>query len=295
MLGMLMLRSVENPSGEEMFARWSLDRYFQNFAVELYFQNHAPHERSGRSRWRTRLGTKFLDLLMQMTLQVGHQSGALYGSDLEVNLVDPTLQEKSIRFPSDASLLYTALIQLRRPCIRLGQRDMNRRERCGHAKQYNTDASQTNVNKQSFENSCEDSHVLLCMTHRSRENETVLLSLFRPLANSAVNRREPITAEKLKGMSTIEPVIFLIKKGHRIGQNPINGRAENRFNVKMMPLGFNFRRRLAWLSYFVCRIFTVSPDLTPTIGTLQRQTRAHSSKTNGMRQNVLFSNGEQND
>ena len=39
MLGMLMLRSVENLSDEDLFARWSRDPYYQYFTGELYFQH----------------------------------------------------------------------------------------------------------------------------------------------------------------------------------------------------------------------------------------------------------------
>lgn len=147
MLGMLILKSVENLSDEELFARWSRDPYYQYFTGELYFQHHVPHERSGLSHWRNRLGPDLLDHLLQESLRVAHQSGALRGSDMEAVTVDTTVQEKAIRFPTDASLLYTALVQLgilarmsglklRQSYVRVGKRALIKVGRYGHARQY---------------------------------------------------------------------------------------------------------------------------------------------------------------
>jgi IS5 family transposase len=53
MLGMLILKSVENLSDEELFARWPRDPYYQYFTGELYFQHQVPQERSGlRGRFK---------------------------------------------------------------------------------------------------------------------------------------------------------------------------------------------------------------------------------------------------
>ena len=147
MLGMLVLKSVENLSDEELFARWSRDPYYQYFTGELYFQHRVPHQRSGLSHWRARLGPAFLDHLLQESLRVAHESDALRGSDMEAVTVDTTVQEKAIRFPTDAQLLYTALVQLgiqarksglklRQSYVRVGKRALIKVGRYGHAKQY---------------------------------------------------------------------------------------------------------------------------------------------------------------
>ena len=102
MLGMLVLKSIENLSDEELFGRWVQNPYYQYFTGELYFQHQVPHERSGLSHWRTRLGPDLLDPLLQESLRVAHESGALRGSDMEAVTVDTTVQEKAVRFPTDA-------------------------------------------------------------------------------------------------------------------------------------------------------------------------------------------------
>jgi len=147
MLGMMMLKSIENLSDENLFARWSRDPYFQYFTGERYFQHHVPHDRSGISIWRRRLGPEFLDHLLQESLRVAHRSEALRESDMEAVTVDTTVQEKAIRFPTDASLAYTALVRLailarksglkqRQSYIRVGKRALIQVGRYGHAGQY---------------------------------------------------------------------------------------------------------------------------------------------------------------
>lgn len=65
MLGMLILKSVDNLSDDALFTRWSCDPYYQYFTGERYFQHPVPHERSGLSHWRSRLGADCLDHLVK--------------------------------------------------------------------------------------------------------------------------------------------------------------------------------------------------------------------------------------
>jgi len=146
MLGMLILKAMNNLSDEALFDRWSCDPYFQLFTTarqgmftcprgggELYFQHRVPHECSGLSHWRNRLGADILDRLLRESLNVAQDTGALSKCDMEVVTVDTTVQEKSVRFPTDAALLYTALttlgvearlsgIKLRQSYVRVGKR-----------------------------------------------------------------------------------------------------------------------------------------------------------------------------
>ena len=147
MVGMLILKATENLSDEMLFERWPCNPYYQYFTGELYFQHRVVHERSGMSHWRNRLGPDVLDRLLQESLRIAHDSGALRGSDMEAVSVDTTVQEKAIRYPTDASLLYTAItrlgaaardagLKLRQSYVRVGKRALIKVGRYGHAKQY---------------------------------------------------------------------------------------------------------------------------------------------------------------
>lgn len=147
MIAMFILKAVYDLSDEKLFERWVYDPYFQHFSGEIYFQHEAPHERSGMSHWRRWLGPDFLDALIQESLRIAHKAGALKGGHLERVSVDTTVQPKNVKFPTDANLLYTAIVQLgalargdginlRQSYVRVGKRAQIMAQRYAHAKQY---------------------------------------------------------------------------------------------------------------------------------------------------------------
>jgi len=93
MIGLLLLKHIHGLSDEEVCERWVENPYFQHFTGEEFFQHEFPHDRSGLSHWRRRLGNK-LELLLAETLRVAHDSGALRTRDLARVTVDTTVQEE---------------------------------------------------------------------------------------------------------------------------------------------------------------------------------------------------------
>jgi hypothetical protein len=69
------------------------------------------HLRSGLTHWRGRIDDK-LDLLLQESLRVAHDTGALKISDLSRVTVDTTVQPKNVTHPTDAKLMLKAILQL---------------------------------------------------------------------------------------------------------------------------------------------------------------------------------------
>ena len=111
MIGMFLLKHTYALSDEQVWDRWVQDPYFQYFTGEEFFQHVLPHERSGLSHWRGRIGDH-LDILLQETLRIAEDSGALNKRDLARVTVDTTVQPKNVAFPTDARLLETAIRQL---------------------------------------------------------------------------------------------------------------------------------------------------------------------------------------
>ncbi len=122
------------------------DPYFQYFTGEEVFQHELPHERSGMSHCRKRIGDK-LDILLQETLRLAHDTGALKKRDLARVTIDTTVQPKNVAFPTDAKLLETAIRQLgklakqhdvplRQSYGRLAKRAAMMAGRYAHAKQF---------------------------------------------------------------------------------------------------------------------------------------------------------------
>ncbi|MFQ5567954.1 MAG: IS5 family transposase [Paracoccaceae bacterium] len=146
MIGMFMLKHTYDLSDEQVWDRWVHDPYFQYFTGEEFFQHQLAHERSGMSHWRKRIGDK-LEVLLQESLRIAHEAGALNKRDLARVTVDTTVQPKNITFPTDAKLLETAIRQLaklakehdvplRQSYARLARRAAMMAGRYAHAKQF---------------------------------------------------------------------------------------------------------------------------------------------------------------
>ena len=111
MVGLLILKHMFGLSDEGVCERWVYDPYFQYFTGEEYFQHVFPHERSGLTHWRGRIGDK-LELLLQESLRLAHDTGALKMDDLARITVDTTVQPKNVTHPTDAKLMLKAIEQL---------------------------------------------------------------------------------------------------------------------------------------------------------------------------------------
>ena len=75
------------------------------------FQHAFPHERSGLTHWRGWIGDR-LDLLLQESLRLAHETGALKKGDLARVTVDTTVQPGNFAHPTDARLMLKAIKQL---------------------------------------------------------------------------------------------------------------------------------------------------------------------------------------
>jgi len=146
MVGLLLLKQIYGLSDEEVCARWVYDPYFQHFTGEEFFAHAFPHERSGMSHWRKRIGPK-LDLLLAESLRVAHAIGALKTGDLARITIDTTVQPKNVTHPTDAKLMLTAIeklgtqakaqgLKLRQSYARLAKRAALMAGRYTHAKQF---------------------------------------------------------------------------------------------------------------------------------------------------------------
>ena len=146
MIGMFLLKHTYGLSDEQVWDRWVHDPYFQYFTGEEFFQHELPHERSGMSHWRKRIGDR-LDILLQESLRIAHDTGALRKRDLARVTVDTTVQPKNVSFPTDAKLLEVAIgqlgklakdhgVALRQSYRRVAKRAAMMAGRYAHAKQF---------------------------------------------------------------------------------------------------------------------------------------------------------------
>jgi transposase, IS5 family len=147
MAGLAILKHTYNLSDEGLCDRWIENPYFQLFCGETFFCHVLPFDRSSLTRWRQRMGEERLNTLLQETLSVAVRTKALRVSDLTQVVVDTTVQEKAVMFPTDAKLTDRARtrlirlakrhdIKLRQSYARVGKFALIMHQRYAHAKQF---------------------------------------------------------------------------------------------------------------------------------------------------------------
>jgi len=112
MAGLLFLKDLKGLSDEEVCATWRENPYFQHFCGEEYFQHRLPVEPPSLSIFRKRIGEQGEERLLQETIKVGLKTGVVTPRDLKKVIIDTTVQEKAIRFPTDTQLCHKARQEL---------------------------------------------------------------------------------------------------------------------------------------------------------------------------------------
>jgi IS5 family transposase len=147
MAGLSILKYLHDLSDEALCDRWLENPYFQLFCGEEFFAHRLPFERSSLTRWRQRRGAEKLAALLQESLSVATRMGAAKPADFTQVIVDTTVQEKAITYPTDAKLMHRARerlvrlakkhgVSLRQSYARLGKRALIQQQRYAHAKQF---------------------------------------------------------------------------------------------------------------------------------------------------------------
>ncbi len=147
MVGLLYLKHAYNESDESVCERWAQDVYFQFFCGEEYFQPRLPCDPTNLVRFRQALGEAGVEELLTTTIAAAVQMKAVAPAEFERVIVDTTVQEKAIAYPTDSRLLDVARAKLVQLAQRAGlglkqtfEREGRRlRRRAGgyaHAKQF---------------------------------------------------------------------------------------------------------------------------------------------------------------
>lgn len=147
MAGLHILKYADNLSDDEVCARWLENPYYQYFCGEAFFCHALPLDRSSMTRWRQRMGEERLQALLQESLSVAVATGAAKPVDFTRAVIDTTVAEKDVAFPTDAKLIHRARerlvrqakgagIDLRQSYVRFGKRTLIAHQRYAHAKQF---------------------------------------------------------------------------------------------------------------------------------------------------------------
>ena len=146
MVALHYLKYTHNLSDEGVVEGWVENPYWQYFSGMKYFQHELPIHPTSMTRWRKRIGEAGAEDLLKETIEVGLKLKAVKKTQLKRVNIDTTVQEKDIRFPTDARLYDRARellvkaarqrqISLRQNYNRLSKKLMLKQSRYAHAKQ----------------------------------------------------------------------------------------------------------------------------------------------------------------
>jgi len=98
--GIVLLRRMFDESDESILDRWVENPYWQYFCGEIYFQHDPPFDRTELIKFRKRIGEEGSEQLLKMSVQLFPRKEV---QEDEI-LLDTTVQEKNITFPTDVKL-----------------------------------------------------------------------------------------------------------------------------------------------------------------------------------------------
>jgi IS5 family transposase len=99
MCGLLILKQLHDLSDERVVEQWQMNPYYQVFCGETSFQTNVPCHSTDLVKFRQRTGEQGVKEIFAVSV-------ALHGDAAEEStvLVDTTVQEKAITYPTDTKL-----------------------------------------------------------------------------------------------------------------------------------------------------------------------------------------------
>ena len=108
MVGMMLLKNIYNLSDEGVVARWLENPYMQYFTGEKVFRKRPPINPVDMTKFRKRIGEHGAEKIFKISLMVN--AAEVTEKEMKQVMIDSTVQEKNITFPTDAKL-YRKIIE----------------------------------------------------------------------------------------------------------------------------------------------------------------------------------------
>ena len=147
MVGLHYLKHAYNESDESLIERWVENPYWQYFCGYEHMEHKFPIDPSSMSRWRHRVGPERMQILLKETFSTAVREKYVKPSDASKIIVDTTVQEKAVAFPTDARLYLKSIhrlvklakernINLRQSYVRVSKKAFFNQGRYARAKRY---------------------------------------------------------------------------------------------------------------------------------------------------------------
>ena len=145
--GLMYLQHTYSVSDEAVVEYWLESPYWHYFCGETFFQHEFACHPTFLTKWRNRLGEEGCEWLLTATINAGLASKLIKPSSLKQVVIDTTVQEKAIAYPTDSKLYdkvrhavvnaaHELNISLRQTYRKLCRKLLPKIGRYGHAKQY---------------------------------------------------------------------------------------------------------------------------------------------------------------
>ena len=147
MVGLHYIKHAYNLSDEALLSRFIENPQWQYFCGLEYYTFELPCDRSSLTRWRQRMGEDKLRFLLKETVIVARRMGLLKRGELKTAILDTTIMEKAIAFPTDSRLYFKSLqslvrlskelgIKLRQTYKRKSKRSLFKQARLSHLRRF---------------------------------------------------------------------------------------------------------------------------------------------------------------
>jgi IS5 family transposase len=120
MVALLYLKHAYNESDESVVQRWAQDVYYQFFSGQVHFEPRLPCDPTQIGRFRRVLGEAGVEQLLKTTIEAAVAMGAVKPAEFERVIVDSTVQEKAVAYPSDSRLLEVTRAKIAQLATRAG-------------------------------------------------------------------------------------------------------------------------------------------------------------------------------
>lgn len=111
-VGLLLLKQMNDLSDEDVCAKFIENPYFQYFCGNKYFEHKIGLTSESLTHWRKRLGNEIFQQILVETICLGLAEEVISPKELSEVISDTTVQEKNITYPTDGKLLCKALEQV---------------------------------------------------------------------------------------------------------------------------------------------------------------------------------------
>jgi IS5 family transposase len=114
MVGLLLLKQLENLSDERMVEEWVRNPYFQAFCGIEQFQWELPCDPTDLTYFRKRIGEQGVEKIFRESVRIHGE----HAKEKEI-VIDTTVQEKNITFPTDTKLRVKVIAK----CLKIARQE----------------------------------------------------------------------------------------------------------------------------------------------------------------------------